>query len=861
MPDLKKMKTQHIAFIIIIVFQCFLFSCSQNEKSIPGKAIGGAEAYVMLDLEKVNNPEKEWSYSPKSTTIIGVPFMPRPVQVTYDGAIYTRDAELCFFYGDSLKPVMARQKTFLNGWIPIVQDAWSEHKIDYSMEMFGASVDGIGRDNTIQFVKIKVKNTDHKSRETSTTAGTRFTGQDHRFGKPIKACQPDTRYVMKDGIVWRDDALIYTFPSGSILKAVPGKPYENPFVAVDFDITDITLTGISEYRQVLQPGETFELIFRMPNYPVPSTDHKIIELINRALFDEYRSKTIVFWSDLIERKTTFSMPEKRIENSYKAGLVYLMLSTRMNEDGSIRQGSGLPYDQLFFNDYVDMRRIYDLSDHPEFVAINVQWLIENQNTAGMFLDPVLTHGKEIMASHGQALVSLANHYIATRDNDYGRKVYPTIKKAVDWMQRKHQENPNGLMPASTPFDAEMIKGHYTSHNLWCLLALRDAIRVARGLGETEDENTWLQFHQSYQKSIFTALDASAGNDGYVPTGLYPFITGPEAREGFREHQTDQDWENNLLIYPTEVLEQNDPRIKSTLDTIRLRKYREGIMTYRNGMHLHQYATVNQAHQYLAINDQKHALLDLYHILLHNGSTHEGFENMTEPWEDMDAWPIPPPHAWAAAKISLLIRNMMVREYGGQAGIMENQRDLYLFSVISPSWVEVGNTLSISNAVTEMGLISANLDFVESGATITLNTQFHTAPRNVIIPIPYFMSIKEMKSNASRAMEKDGYLIFSPDVTSIELTWVIRKKELKNAYQDILLSYREENGLNWRGLTDAEIIPGGKGFLLEDEKNYSNELLSFDLVKKAFIKEYTRRFDEYKQAGKRPLTISAPAYDL
>ena len=119
----------------------------------------------------------------------------------------------------------------------------------------------------------------------------------------------------------------------------------------------------------------------------------------------------------------------------------------------------------------------------------------------------------------------------------------------------------------------------------------------------------------------------------------------------------------------------------------------------------------------------------------------------------------------------------------------------------------------------------------------------------------------MKSNASRAMEKDGYLIFSPDVTSIKLTWVIRKKELKNAYQDILLSYREENGLNWRGLTDAEIIPGGKGFLLEDEKNYSNELLSFDLVKKAFIKEYTRRFDEYKQAGKRPLTISAPAYDL
>ena len=35
------------------------------------------------------------------------------------------------------------------------------------------------------------------------------------------------------------------------------------------------------------------------------------------------------------------------------------------------------------------------------------------------------------------------------------------------------------------------------------------------------------------------------------------------------------------------------------------------MTYRNGMHIHQYVTINQAHQYMAIGDQGHALRDLY----------------------------------------------------------------------------------------------------------------------------------------------------------------------------------------------------------------------------------------------------------
>lgn len=844
-----------LSFIIVI---CLLLACSSKSVHIKtGPSINGAEAYQMLDLAKVNNPDKEWCYSPKSTTVIGVPFMPRAVQVTYDGAIYTGDAEVCFFYGDSLKPVMARQKTFLNGWIPVVQDSWDENEINYSMEIFGAAVEGIGKANSIQFVKITLRNKSSKARQTSFTAATRFTGEDHRFGKPIKACLSDTHFAMKNGTLWRDDAMIYTFPKDAFSYSTPGKEYENPFIATDFKINDRSATGLSENRKLLQPGESMQLIYKMPNYPVSSDDKQTIELINGADYHFYLTKTVTYWKDLIEKNTTFSIPESRVENSYKAGLVHLMLATRMNEDGSIRQGSGLPYDQLFFNDYVDMRRIYDLSGHPEFVDINTQWLIENQNMDGMFLDPVLTHGKEIMASHGQALVSLANHYIINRDNSYGQKVYPWIKKAVDWMHRQHLANPNGLMPASIPFDAEMIKGHYTSHNLWCLLALRDAIRVARGLGETEDEKEWMQFHQSYEKAILKALDSSAGKDGYVPTGLYDFISGPEAREGFREHQTNQDWENNLLIYPTEVLEPTDPRIKATLDTIRHRKYREGIMTYRNGMHLHQYATVNQAHQYLAVNCQKNALLDLYHILLHNGSTHEGFENMTEPWEDMDAWPIPPPHAWAAAKTALLIRNMMVREYGGQSGINDNERDLYLFSVISPSWVKPGESLKINNAVTEMGVIFANLEFVEGGAKIEINADFQTPPRNIIIPIPYFLSVKKMKSNATKAIEKNGHLIFSSDVSSIELQWKAKKKELENTYQDILLSYREENSLKWRDLKDAEIIPAGKGFQLDDELHYLNEPLSFELVKKAFTKEYMRRFEEYKSAGKQAMVVEPP----
>ena len=49
--------------------------------------------YVKDDMSK------EWCYLGKSTTVIGVPFTPMPVQVTYDGAVFNGANEICFFYG------------------------------------------------------------------------------------------------------------------------------------------------------------------------------------------------------------------------------------------------------------------------------------------------------------------------------------------------------------------------------------------------------------------------------------------------------------------------------------------------------------------------------------------------------------------------------------------------------------------------------------------------------------------------------------------------------------------------------------------------------------------------------------------
>ena len=84
----------------------------------------------------IDDLTKPWCYLAKSTTVIGVPHQSgytsgtpetaiytygAVTQVTYDGSLYTNNAELGFFYGKSELPLMARQKTFYKGWIPIVE--------------------------------------------------------------------------------------------------------------------------------------------------------------------------------------------------------------------------------------------------------------------------------------------------------------------------------------------------------------------------------------------------------------------------------------------------------------------------------------------------------------------------------------------------------------------------------------------------------------------------------------------------------------------------------------------------------------------------------------------------------------------
>jgi hypothetical protein len=850
------MKTIRLLFIMLMV------SLSLSSQVL--------SPYKKVLAPGIDDPSKPWCYLAKSTTVIGVPHQSgytsgspetaiytygAVTQVTYDGSLYTNNAELGFYYGKEDIPLMARQKNFYRGWIPIVEYSWNHEGLRYDIEMLAAVVDGYSEVNTLNLVKVTITNSGQKSQDAFFTAVMRGKYPDCREGNLV-GFSPDNRYEISNSSVYRDNRLIYMFPESARNEAVNGVEYAGPFVGKDHDVKPETPVALSRYQVKLNPGQSKELVFRMPKTPVERTDQKFIEAISRADYPAYREKTVKFWEQLVEENTTYEIPESSIQNAQKASLVHLLNATR-TVNGNIVQTDGLPYQSFFLYSMPEMLLAYLYMGLPSYAKMLVLNSVKKQAPNGRFADMALEQGNgEPPASHGIVLFSLCAYGLFTGDSETIDKIYPSIRDAIGYISRETKNNQYGLLPPAMPYDAEMIDGHYTTNNLWALCGLRFAIRLAGERGQGSDLKEWQALEKQYSTSIIKGIEESVKEDGYVPPGLYPYLTGKAARRHFYEYQTHSDWENMLLAFPSETLLPGNPYVKGTLDRVR-KGYAEGIMTYRHGQHLHQYITANLIEQYMVMGDSKQALIDFYHLLLHSGSTYEGFENLVRPWTDRQVEFCPPPHAWGAAKIATIIRNLLIHEYGGKAGIEQGKRDIYLFPVISPAWEIPGRHIAINNAPTEFGNISARMTFRENGASITIAPKLKQDPQYYKVRIPYFKELITFESDARVSKTEGDCIVVSPDAKSIIITWKDKPDAGKGLFEELLIAYRSCNSFEGADENGFQIIREHQPFLLESEKKNQKDLLSFDFVIKTFLHEFDRRRVENLQNGYELYTVEAP----
>lgn len=846
---------------------------SAENKTVPARP--------MVD-PALDDAARPWGYEVRSSVWLGLPFQPAWSTVTYDGCVYSgANAELCFFYGQPLRPLLALQKSLLEGWIPVVQHEWKENSLAYEMEFMGDQLPGEDETNLLNMVLVMIRNSGRTAVQARFAAAMRQTAGEQRWGGQMWSStggkpqfSADWKYEMTGNSVICDGRFVYGFPAGAVREAVPGVPYKVPFRGTEFGVTQETVTCMARYEKKLLPGQTMKLVFKVPRVAVPMSEKSFVRKIRSAAYGVHRSATVRYWKHVLFSGMSAEIPEPRVHEAFRANLVHMLMAARTVPAGNkvftfldkwpVPAGfrteriptSGLFYPDFFANDYVDTRLAYDALGHGALNHGFMDGLINRYLDGPSLRKEQMVYGWLLWPNHGQVIQSMAHHYLMSRDRRYARKILPKLRLAIRILKKGMRRDPYGLCPEVGPFDNEQILGHYTSHNLWGLTGLRSAIRLAREVGADRDCKAWQQLHDRLYAAFLKGLKASVRADGYVPTGLYKIVVGKKSSPDNRPPEIfNNEWENSMLAWPSEALPPSDSRVAGTLEKIHRLDFREGIMGYRNsGGDLHGYSGYGPLLQLIACGRQEQALTDLYYLLLHTDSTHGVWEQGVFAWSNRES-NMATCHAWAAARCLLAIRNMLVMEHGGRAGLEEAKRDLHIFSVVSPAWAVAGRRLSFRNAVTEMGAVSAAMKFRKNGADVTIRARFHHPPRNLVLHIPYFVELTGFSSNAKTVRRDGARLLLSPYASRVRLTWRLKKNACQGTFSRLLNALRQEQTVR---IEKEKIVyvPAPKVPMTRDERNHP-AVLSFETVLEAYQHEYARRYAQFIRAGGKPVIVKAP----
>lgn len=735
----------------------------------------------MLD-PAMDRPGEPFSYFSKPTDVIGVMDARAATLVGPEGYLYTGFGELMFFRGNPPRPIEQRVKTLFHGYLPVVEYAFTENGIRYTFTMFAATLDGNPESPVMNFIRVKIQNRGAARATAWFGAAMRYQSEsnlaggvgDNRFRRPVKASrlggyeQPGVEfdrewdYGFADDAFLRDAKAMYLFPTSPApeRRLTLKEGYRE---SRKLRILPTTPAGLVLYKLPLDASAEATLDFKMPLEPL-APESPLLAQLRDAKFDDHLSRTVAFWEALLGRGIDISVPEEKLNDTFKANLIYDLIARDKVGDDYIQTVNKFHYHAFWLRDSSYIVRNYDLSGYHDIAQQVLDFYARWQQPDGNFV----SQGGQF-DGWGQTLWAYGQHYRITRDATFAEKIYPSVVRAVEWLRQARRADPLGVMPSTTPGDNEAITGHVTGHNFWALAGLKNAIAIAEGLGKRDAAAAFRREYDDFLTALNRQLDKiTAQTGGYIPPGL----EGPGG----------QDWGNMLSVYPEIVLDPFDPRVTATLKATRA-KYQEGIMTYGDGRWLHLYLTMKNTETEIIRGEQQTALEELYAMLAHTSSTHAGFEFSVLPWGTRDFGQNLSPHGWFAAKFRAVVRDMMVREQGA---------DLHLLSCISPAWVKTGASIAVRRAPTNFGAVNFEMRFpTATQAVLKLENQFRDRPEKLVLHLPWFMNVTSVTANGKSLRVAGGAVQLPVETREVRIAWTKKPGTPAMSYTRAVENYKSE----------------------------------------------------------------------
>jgi hypothetical protein len=473
---------------------------------------------------------------------------------------------------------------------------------------------------------------------------------------------------------------------------------------VNVEQTGPSNSSTSSSAWSLAPGQSAEATFRVPFAPVA----------NAAAFAQedpklWLDRTAEYWRGVMAKGARIQVPCEKATQALLAAHVCQLIA---NDHGVVHGGEGF-YDEFYIRDGAYQVQEYEEAGLSDAARKAVEVYLRHQRPDGRFE----SQGGQFDAN-GQAVWVLWQYYKITGDLDWLKKVYPQMRKAVEWTKKARRQAPHdsafaGVLPAAVA-DGESLWGgkhHIVGYDFWNLRGMLLTADAARTLGEKADADDFLREAEDYRK----AIDAA-----HKRTGLPHF---PPSWEKEGTH-----WGDTETLWPTEIFAPDDPRVTALLTEVRERfggGYVEGTIRWMGQANvIHPYMGSYSSMAALIRGEHERFVEEFYWYLLHSTASHAFPEGIY--FKRRYAWSETIPHVTGAANYAFMLRHMLVHERGDE---------LHLLLSVPDWWLGEGKEIRVENAPTHFGPMSLLVRGIAKGIEVKLDPPRRQPPKRIVLHLP------------------------------------------------------------------------------------------------------------------------------
>jgi hypothetical protein len=269
-----------------------------------------------------------------------------------------------------------------------------------------------------------------------------------------------------------------------------------------------------EIAILLQPREEAVFEFRIPHNPI--SRERAMKLASLS-FDKKFNECKAFWNEKLQNAASVKLPEKRIEEMMKAGLLHLDLITYGNDPAGTLAPSVGVYSPIG-TESSPIMQYYMSMGWNDVAKRSLMYFLDKQHDDGM-----IQNFGGYMVETGAALWSMGEYYRYTRDTAWVSQVEPKLLKACEFLFQWRDKNKKpelrgkgfGMIDGKVADPEDQF--HQFMLNGYAYLGISRVAEMLAGTDKTNSERIRKEA-DAWKKDIRTSFFNSMAGSPVVPVG-------------------------------------------------------------------------------------------------------------------------------------------------------------------------------------------------------------------------------------------------------------------------------------------------------------------------------------------------------